>query len=310
MEISKEFAHTISGVTGRMFGRMAWDEARFSSQRWMSEGRPFGGEGWGPNARLHAELRFDDQCKNGHNTFAMTATISGAARWDENGSIGCHHEAIARLFPELAHLIRWHLVDSEKGPMHGVANALYHASDRDCWGRRAGEPSAFAWGVRFAGVPALHPLKGGSFRQWLEGLAEYDRAGLEAALIPVAVAGDKAASGYQFAPKWQFAGQPPLKWHECPFDTEGQAERFAASWLDYSPELVRVPVAFSEGKARDLDAARRVAVWPEATDAELMQEPDILRPVLEARIAPLIAAFRQDVEAAGFLWAPSDYQPA
>lgn len=62
-----------------------------------------------------------------------------------------------------------------------------------------------------------------------------------------------------------------------------------------------------EGKERDLDAARRVAVWPDATDAELMQEPEELRAALVARLPGLIAAMRADIEAAGFVWSPADF---
>ncbi|WP_210235247.1 hypothetical protein, partial [Mesorhizobium sp. M2D.F.Ca.ET.206.01.1.1] len=55
-------------------------------------------------------------------------------------------------------------------------------------------------------------------------------------------------------------------------------------------------------KARDLDAARRAAIWPEASDAELSVEPEALKAALAARLPALIAEFRRDMETAGFLW--------
>lgn len=76
------------------------------------------------------------------------------------------------------------------------------------------------------------------------------------------------------------------------------------------PKADDAPVTFrptmqmivGEGKARELDHARAAAVWPEATDADLCQEPEALRAVLESRLPALLAAFRADMEAAGFLW--------
>src|SRR6185369_2717706 len=35
-------------------------------------------------------------------------------------------------------LIKWHLCSTDE-PMHYIANTLYHAGDRDCWGLRKGE---------------------------------------------------------------------------------------------------------------------------------------------------------------------------
>src|SRR5262245_39920246 len=99
-----------------------------------------------------AEVRFDDQCGNGHNTFAITAEIfeppyqrgepskihdpSGIKCW--LSACGCCHDDIAKHFPELAPLIKWHLVSSV-GPMHYLANATYLAGNRDYNGRAAGE---------------------------------------------------------------------------------------------------------------------------------------------------------------------------
>lgn len=308
MMTGKHKKMALCGVKGDMLFS-ARDGELFDRQQWISEWRPAPrGQGYGPKAIIQAEVRFDDGCRNGHNTFAITGTVSTAernARGLDNIAGGCLHDDIAKAFPELAHLIRWHLVSSD-GPMHYVANTLYLAGDRDHFGRAAGEPSRFATGVRFAGVPIVYPLKD-NLAKWLESLADYDRAGLEAALVPIAVAYDPRAgeTRHDFAPKWQFAGQPPLKWYECPFDSEGEAERFAAAWLDFAPEVVRVPVAFSDGKARDLDAARRVAIWPEATDEQLSAPRDELKTVLEARLPTLMDAFKADIIAAGFDWHPA-----
>lgn len=72
---------------------------------------------------------------------------------------------------------------------------------------------------------------------------------------------------------------------------------------DFTPTLKWAPwCRVGEGKERDLAAARSVAVWPEATDAELSAEPEDLKAALLARLPALVAAFRADVDGAGFMW--------
>src|SRR5215472_1957083 len=84
--------------------------------------------GWGHNAQIKAEVRYDDECGNGHNTFSITGEIYIPGRRDCE-SCGCLHEEIAKAFPELAPFIKWHLFSTD-GPMHYVANTVYFASER------------------------------------------------------------------------------------------------------------------------------------------------------------------------------------
>ena len=63
--------------------------------------------------------------------------------------------------------------------------------------------------------------------------------------------------------------------------------------VEYEPLL-------GEGKERDLDGARRAAIWPEATDEDLCS-PD-LEQKLKARLPALIEEFRKDVEELGFVF--------
>jgi hypothetical protein len=69
-----------------------------------------------------------------------------------------------------------------------------------------------------------------------------------------------------------------------------------------SPTFLRVPTIFSNGKERDLSGARRAAVWPDATDAELLVEPEQLKIALLARLPKLLENFKSDILATGFLW--------
>lgn len=55
-----------------------------------------------------------------------------------------------------------------------------------------------------------------------------------------------------------------------------------------------------EGKVRELDAARRCAIWPDATDAELCA-PD-LKQRLEARLPALMEEFKSAMESLGFVY--------
>lgn len=298
-----EFAGSIMGVAGRFMNvigepgaSVVRNQTFVTARRQMPAGRGYDG------CSISVELRFDDECKNGHNSFAITGEIRDPKERRDNGIVacGCLHDEIAAAFPKLAPLIKWHLTDA-CGPMHYIANTIYHASDRDHRGKRAGE--AYAWDdvVQFGANPIQHKVKGGLLA-FLREVATYERAGKEQALEVLAVAHGADSTGYKFSPKYQFAGQPPLKWHECPFDSEDSAARFAAAFIDHAPSFHRVPTLFSEGKARNLDHARSAAVWPDATDAELMQEPEALKAALTARHAALMAEFRAAMDACGFMW--------
>jgi hypothetical protein len=55
---------------------------------------------------------------------SITAEIKGGNRNDS--ASGCLHEEVAKAFPEIAHLLKWHLTDGVSGmPMHYKANGLY-----------------------------------------------------------------------------------------------------------------------------------------------------------------------------------------
>ena len=81
--------------------------------------------GWGKNAVIKAEVRYDDQCGNGHNSFAITGEIYTPGRRDVE-ACGCLHDDIAKHFPELTPFIKWHLTSSN-GPLHYIANTTYWA---------------------------------------------------------------------------------------------------------------------------------------------------------------------------------------
>lgn len=236
----QERALSIHGVEGRAFGVVAADNGRILNQT-IKATRYY--EERDQKYRITVELRFDDQCNNGRETFAITADIRAAegGYWREYMG-GCCHEEIAKQFPELAHLIQWHLVSTD-GPMHYIANTVYHAGDRDYNGLRKGEARQIRNG------------RTGQLCWKLEAVGDKPETYVDADTAPTAPC-------FRYVP-WERIG---------------------------------------EGKARELDHARSAAVWPEATDAELMQEPEALRAALSARLPALLERFKAAMLAAGFCW--------
>lgn len=296
--IRNETAHAINGVPGRLFTLRRppapWKAGTFANQTWASERRPI--DGYGKGAALQVNIRFDDTCKNGHNDFAITGEVRISGRRDCEAR-GCLHDDIAQVFPELAHLIKWHL-SSTDGPTHYVSNACYLAGDRDYNGRAKGEPSRWMHGVRFGNSPITHELKSDKFREFLK-----DFPTPSSGFVPVAVEhnDNEKPGSYQYAPKYTVEGYECL-WYQCPFDSLQEAQEWAQALNTLPFEFVKVPTEFSKGKERELNSARIVAVWPDATDEQLSVPREELEQVLRDRLPALLVAFRADIEAAGFMW--------
>jgi hypothetical protein len=193
------------------------------------------GSGDYKNCLITATVRHDDECGNGHNTFSITGDVKESNRWVAGG---CLHKEIARAFPQLAPCVKWHLTSTD-GPMHYIANTLYHVSDRDCWGLRKGE------------TKQIHNGKTG-------------------------------------LPCWILKG-PGTEYKDS---LEKPTGFVSVNW----EPLTRT----GEGKARELDHARSCAVWPDATDEELLA--DDLKARLLARHAKLMTDFRTAVESLGMVY--------
>lgn len=273
--LRNEFAASMLGVPGRFFNVIGEAGASTLASQTFGATRP--APDYGPKATVSVEVRFDDNCHNGHNSFAVTGEVRDGVHRGDRGMITCGaiHDDIAKYFPELAPLLKWHLTSSD-GPMHYIANTLYHASDRDHNGLlkgekrqiRNGRTGALCWtleAVNAEGIGISDTPTGAEYRG--------------ADMVPLFV----------------------LK-KEC----EGDAPPLATPRLRWVP-WCRV----GEGKARDFAAARSSAVWPEATDEQLSLPREELRKLLEDRHAALCAAFKDDMLRAGFLWdATSVTEPA
>jgi hypothetical protein len=241
--------------------------------------------------RIIADVRYDDNCGNGHNTFAITADIQRQGKngkwYDDAG--GCCHDEVAKHFPELAPLIKWHLCSSD-GPMHYAANASYLAGDKDHNGRREGDPCRWEHGVRFGNSPVTHRVQP-RFFEFLKdrrGSGDFQVAALQHDRDP-----DTYGTHYTLAGFGE-------KWHDCPFRDKALADEFAEGLNTCEVEFVETATDFSKGKARELDAARNAACWPEATDEELTAPG--LKDRLQERLPALLGEFRAAVESMGFTW--------
>ena len=246
-------------------------------------------EGYGKGAAIWARIRYDDECGNGHNTFAITGTVRVPKQRDAAAG-GCLHEDLALAFPELAPFIKWHSTTTD-GPLHYIANTVYHASDRDHYGRAAGEASSYEHAVQFGDNPIKHILKK-KFSEFLRAAAPQ----FDFEVLPIS---HDNREGYNFKPEYTFGGFAD-KWHECPFDTEGEALDFLKALQTCKPQFLRIATAWSEGKKRELDHARSSAVWPDATDEDLTAPG--LKERLEARLPALLVEFRAAMESLGFTY--------
>lgn len=79
------------------------------------------------------KIRLNDECKNGHQDFAITADIyeangknrDGETVWRNIGG-GCMHDEILEIAPEFAPFVALHLCDYLGRPMYAVENGFYH----------------------------------------------------------------------------------------------------------------------------------------------------------------------------------------
>jgi len=81
---------------------------------------------------MRIKIRLNDECKNGHQDFAITATIweIGKVRNDRNMiSSGCCHEKILAIRPDLQVFVNLHLCDFTGCPMYAVENGFYHLTN-------------------------------------------------------------------------------------------------------------------------------------------------------------------------------------
>jgi hypothetical protein len=82
----------------------------------------------GDKADIIVKIRLNDECKNGHQDFAITADIYKAGRRSDRAFLagGCCHDEILKVFPEFKIFVNLHLCDASGVPMYAVENGFYH----------------------------------------------------------------------------------------------------------------------------------------------------------------------------------------
>ena len=75
----------------------------------------------GKPCKMHVEIRYDDECNNGHNSFSIMGDIIIDGKYELSG---CIHKEITTFFPKLKHLIKWHFMTSE-GPLYYIDNTIF-----------------------------------------------------------------------------------------------------------------------------------------------------------------------------------------
>lgn len=78
---------------------------------------------------ITVDIRLNDECKNGHQDFAITGDIYEAGKPKTDRYLiaaGCIHDDILKHFPEFKIFVNLHLCDFNGVPMHATANGYYH----------------------------------------------------------------------------------------------------------------------------------------------------------------------------------------
>ena len=258
---------------------------------------------------LVVQVRWDDSCGNGHNSLGITGDLFQGHRLVASGRL--HDDILSAvrrgLIPQkVGNLIPFHLCSSD-GPMHYLANVRYHVSDKDCFGKRKGEPCGWDDFAVIGNSPVKHKLDS-RLKKCIEKLLAMG-SGAEAFVVDVAHE-NRPGETYKFDPKWTIlvGDETPPRWYECPFDLYDEANQWMEACLGGLVKLERIATKWSEGKERDLKAARSSACgdWPEdhplyLSDAQLCDDEN-LPAILEARLPLVIAEMKKRIEAVGLVW--------
>ncbi|MFT3994822.1 MAG: hypothetical protein QM660_10970 [Dysgonomonas sp.] len=83
--------------------------------------------------KIVVKIRLNDECKNGHQDFAITADIyekKGNGQYYYSRG-GCCHDEILKRFPKFKLFVNLHLSDYSGAPMYAVENGFYHLQKSD-----------------------------------------------------------------------------------------------------------------------------------------------------------------------------------
>lgn len=243
----------------------------------------------GEKVDIIATLRYDDECGNGHNTLSVTGEIYKTGKRSDRAMIscGCIHDAVSKHFPELKHAIQYHLVSSD-GPMHYIANTLYNASDKDCWGYRKGQACRWSTRIKFGDFPMLFDVDSAMLRM-IESRPNWSKIKIQEHKHQK----DPKTYGskFRFSHYIKFCKTKHNDaWYNCSHNDKAKIEAFLECCRKYPIEIVKTPTEYSQGKIPDLKAARNCAIWPEAKLSDLTEEN------LNKRLPKIIKKLKKIVE--------------
>ena len=251
--------------------------------------------------KIKITIRYDDECGNKHNSFAITGTVyssrnSTLDRYFVTGS--CIHDEIIEHFPEFAHLIKWHLCNSD-APMYYVANTTYHARDREYKGKEIGEAVAWNEQLKFEGYPFTFKEPRSGFFKYLQSVNnwKYEDLGFimrDVEILEVLHSKDPKT----YSANYTFSNYPESNdWYKAPFRTKNEALEFLEALQTLKFEIVKIPTKWNEAVEPNLKAARSCAIWEDATLEQLQDEK-----LLMQRLPALMQEFKKDIEALGFIY--------
>lgn len=292
----------------------------------------------GVESSLKISIKWNDSCKNGHNTFGVTATLyehhNGRMREVAGGML---QEEIALRAPELAYALPYHLVSAD-GPMYYFVNTTFLAGTRDCWGYEAGEPrhskNVKLW--RLAEVPyatsaSEHPpepyvvefepvLSQGKTRDFaaVRRILDWPDASIEAMSLPEPelrariLEARPAASPLDVTNALYYASDKADGFAKGEQARNAQGElkwkatkspfTYVAAPVRPAPLVLQYGPVLGEGKVRELELARKAAHWPDATDEQLCLPTEQLEKLLAARLPAFMTEFKTVVESFGFTY--------
>lgn len=247
----------------------------------------------GEEHKITCNIRYDDECGNGHNTFAITGDgyriKNGVSVWEFGG---CCHDEIKKRFPEFAHLIKWHLCGEFK-PMYYIENTIYHASNCEDSKHKPGDVKRVGLRLKFDNFPVVFKFS----KEFLTAL-NASKGLLQDMEILKIDNKPTTPSSYRYS-KYTFNCYP-CECYQCPFDDLDEAEQFLTALQTLKWEVVEIPVAWYEEKPRNFDGARACAIWPDASEEVLSLPSEQLKEKLLERLPGLMADFKKDMADLGF----------
>ena len=243
------------------------------------------------NHRIDCTVRYDDECGNNHNSFSITGTIySSESSSDERYFVTdkCIDEEIAKHFPELKHLIKWHLTSSD-GPMHYVANTTYHARTRENMNIPLDVPTRFDKRLKFNSIPFTFKEFNRDFFKELEKGVDWNNETITVHKHP--------KDPETYSDNYSFSFLKTENWYDCPFSIKQNAEEFLEAFKNFKYTIISTPIEWNKAVEPNLEAARSCAVWPDATLEQLQNKE-----ALTERLPDLMQEFKKDIEALGFIY--------